>query len=444
MDRGAFIRELRTWFTRFDRVHRPWFGERDGPEWNDIFGRPMTLTAELRRRRAARDFRRRLFACEAFHRLVEHITDGNAALWLTHNLLWGLKDVLSKLTPEDAKQWRQESARAKAEAAIAASRPPDPRFNLMCSEPRQISRLPTAEALKIAAGIDGLLDVLRTGVTGHAERIFEQKGSRMNTKILGLLAMKSRFSMCLVMALIANGASLRAAQAQITTIDPNNFASGQVVTAPGVTLETETFVQTSADSSAPIVSGPVYSYNVGGGCTNNGYGSPCSVVGTSLFAPAPTGALPLPGNANWGIGGFWGDPSDGEAYNCSQKCVLNQGVGGSIVLRLDFAQPTDLVDVLAFFNGGDYTEITAFDSAGNRIGQDFDGVGSGAGWGYATIATGKDDISTVLIGGNDSFRAINEISYALVPEIDPTSAASGLALLLGGLVVLRGRRASLQ
>jgi LPXTG-motif cell wall-anchored protein len=27
------------------------------------------------------------------------------------------------------------------------------------------------------------------------------------------------------------------------------------------------------------------------------------------------------------------------------------------------------------------------------------------------------------------------------PEIDPGSAASGLALLLGGIVVLRGRRA---
>jgi hypothetical protein len=33
-------------------------------------------------------------------------------------------------------------------------------------------------------------------------------------------------------------------------------------------------------------------------------------------------------------------------------------------------------------------------------------------------------------------------TFMAAPEIDPTSAASGLALLLGGLIVLRGRRSA--
>ena len=124
--------------------------------------------------------------------------------------------------------------------------------------------------------------------------------------------------------------------------------------------------------------------------------------------------------------------------------MLNADAGGSVVLRLDFADPTNFVDALGFFNGGDPTEITAFDSAGNLVGQAFNGVGSGGGWGYATITTATPDISTVIIGGNDSYRGINVINYSTVPtaapEIDLTSAASGLTLLLGGLLVLRGRR----
>lgn len=230
------------------------------------------------------------------------------------------------------------------------------------------------------------------------------------------------------------------APGQVITIDPNSFSSGQVINVPGVTLETETFVQTGADSFVPTFFGPVYSVNIGAGCSGLG----CPPNGTSVFAPSSTGGLPLPDNANWGPGGFWGDPfNGGEAVSCSQNCSVFGEAQGSIVLRLEFAQPVSFVDALALSNGGDPTQIAAFDSTGNLVGGADNGCSpicsSGGFWGDATITTATPDISTVLIAGRHSFRPISEISYA-APEIDPASVASGLTLLLGGLFVLRGRR----
>lgn len=229
------------------------------------------------------------------------------------------------------------------------------------------------------------------------------------------------------------------------TIDPNSVGSGQAINAPGVTLETETVVQAGTDSTGnplyvPSIFGPVYSDNVAASCFG---AAQCPVVGTNLFAPSPTGALPT--TPNFGAGGFWGTQfNDTPALDCSQNCVFGAAAAGSVLLRVDFAVPTDFVDALGFFNGGDPTEITAFDSAGNMVGQGFNGVGSGFGWGNATVTTATPDISTVLIGGHDSFRGINAIDYSRVPtaapEIDTASAASGLSLLFGGLLVLRGRR----
>jgi hypothetical protein len=257
----------------------------------------------------------------------------------------------------------------------------------------------------------------------------------MNAKILGTL-------------LVGLTGLANVAPAQVITINPNNFASGQAINAPGVTLETETFVQAGTDSSGnaqyvPTFFGPVYSDNIAVSC----FGAECPVVGTNLFAPTPTGGLALPNNDNFGAGEFWGNQyNDVPAMNCSQNCLLSDAAQGSIILRLSFALPVDFVDALAFSNGGDPTEITAFDSAGNIVAQAFNGqsFGSGFGWDNATVTTTTNDISTVLIGGHDSYRGINQIQFGSAPtqapEIDPTSAVSGLTLLLGGLLVLRGRR----
>ena len=229
------------------------------------------------------------------------------------------------------------------------------------------------------------------------------------------------------------------ARAQVITINPNNLGSGQVINSPGVTLQTETFTQIGTEpSGAPIDTftfGSVYSNDMGTGCG-------CTWIGTSLFAPTPAGGLPLPNNENWGSGAFWGAPAD--------AVTLNTSADGAIYLRVNFDQPTNFVEALGYFNGGDPTTITAFDAAGNMVAQGFSQdveVSSGtpfSGWGDAIATTTTTDISTVLIGGFNSYRAVNEITYSQIPspapEIGAASAGSGLALLLGGLLVLRGRR----
>ena len=247
--------------------------------------------------------------------------------------------------------------------------------------------------------------------------------------------MRALFARLLLVVAVVSAPVFAAA----TTIDPNDYGNGQVITAPGATFETESLVQTGTDfngspgvpSYTPVF-GPVYSFNVGTNCVS----VECPVVGTSVFAPSPSGALP---SAPFGYnsGGFWGN--NGSILGCSENCVFGGDQSESIFLRINFANPTDFVDALAFSSGGDSTILTAFDSAGDEVGQATSGLSTNPNWGYAVVATSTADISTVLIGGADSYRQINEITYN-VPEIEPATTAGGVTLLLGGFAVLRGRR----
>jgi hypothetical protein len=240
------------------------------------------------------------------------------------------------------------------------------------------------------------------------------------------------------------------APAQVVTIDPNSFASGQVINTPGVTLETETLLEVTTANGYPQYAetfSAVYAASCGVSypCSSTTYPSP---LGPNVFAPSPTGALP--GMDANGSSGFWGDDNIGGSaqLHCSQNCLLS-GVNPSATgLMVNFAQPTNYVDVLASNSGEDPTEVIAFNSAGVIVGSAFDdGTPSGGGGndlsygvGNISITTAGAQISTVLIGGSLSYQTVGQISYA-APEIDPTSAASGLTLLLGGVMVLRGRRA---
>jgi hypothetical protein len=114
----------------------------------------------------------------------------------------------------------------------------------------------------------------------------------MNRKILGFLAVSLT-----VGSLIAKTAL---AQLVIDTLDPNNYSNGQMITAPGVTLQTETFTPAGTVDGVALYSpvfSPVYSYDAG--CSS----FPCAAVGTNVFAPSPNGASP---NAGFGAhnGGF--------------------------------------------------------------------------------------------------------------------------------------------
>jgi hypothetical protein len=166
---------------------------------------------------------------------------------------------------------------------------------------------------------------------------------------------------------------------------------------------------------APRKFGPVYSVDISGACAAN---IECSPVGSKVFAPTSTGALP--NTPNFGAGEFWGGFDGNPAFDCSKHCQLNVLATGSVLLRIDFSKPTDFVDALGFFNGGDPTIMTALDAAGNVIGE-CDGSGACfsqvtpgspfTGWGFNSVSSTTDDIKTVFIGGDNAFRGIGEIQF---------------------------------
>jgi hypothetical protein len=65
--------------------------------------------------------------------------------------------------------------------------------------------------------------------------------------------------------------------------------------------------------------------------------------------------------------------------------------------------------------------------------------------GYGAVSTGYVVAATNLAGGCENTNCVPTSSFGTftatqAPEMDPTSAASGLALLAGGLLVLHGRK----
>jgi hypothetical protein len=60
---------------------------------------------------------------------------------------------------------------------------------------------------------------------------------------------------------------------------------------------------------------------------------------------------------------------------------------------------------------------------------------------YSVCSSGSTSTCTVAANGITTFGNVLVAQAVTAPEIDPASAVSGLTLLLGGLVVLRGRRA---
>jgi len=215
------------------------------------------------------------------------------------------------------------------------------------------------------------------------------------------------------------------ALADVATIDPNHFYAGQIITTADVRLSTETEVPAGTDEYGDPVyvakrTGPVYAVDISGQCGADAV--MCSPIGNKVFAPSPTGGLP--NDANWGPGGWWGSLLGDPDQLCAKNCVpsiYNTGV----FLRMDFLHPTNYVDALGFFNGGDPTLLEAFDSSGMLLGacitDPFGGdpcfklIGPdpnhGFGWGFASVSSESFDISTVIVAGENSFRAIGEIDY---------------------------------
>ena len=253
--------------------------------------------------------------------------------------------------------------------------------------------------------------------------------------------------MWMLAALIANSASLRTAHAQsVTTLDPSTFAPGTNVTAAfaGVTLSSFSLpVVGSLPNGLPLdvpSYAAVYSANPDG---------PASTVLTgSVFSSSPSL------DASWG--GMWG----GVGGACFSECSPpNRPDGFGTNLLISFDAPVTSVSILNvgdIFNGVDMEAFdssnqivgfcqTAFDPQAMGIYGCYSVLNQGGEGSYETetsiLAGSSSGISKILIGGYNNSYSMSTIQYTTrAPEIDAASAASGLSLLLGGLLVMRGRR----
>jgi len=262
--------------------------------------------------------------------------------------------------------------------------------------------------------------------------------------------MKSRLLMCLVVALVASGASLRTAEAQsVITLNPSAFASGTDVSNAfaGVTLSTMTMVSAGAD---PVTGIPLWKPSY----------SDVYAEG-NLFAQND-----LTPGGNFGMQtALWGtvlQPESG-AGNCFQVCIggsfpQDPNVSGVSNLLVTFNGPVNFASALQIGNFADGEFLDAFNSSDQLVAQcipSFDTLAIGNYGCFSVLNTqyisgyqletsvAASDISKILLGGYNQGAEIGAIEAVRAPEIDPASAASGLTLLLGGLLVLRGRRVAM-
>lgn len=252
----------------------------------------------------------------------------------------------------------------------------------------------------------------------------------------------------LVVALIASGSSLRTACAQsVTTLDPGSLAPGTNVTGEfaGVTLLSFSLdvVGTLPPNGLPLYApsyAPVYATNPDDP-TPNFTGSVFSATQSS-----DSGYAAMSG----GIDG-----------SCFSVCTPpNRPDGFGTNLLVDFASPVSSVSILDVGNWANGVYMEAFNASDQIIGSCSPAVGilpvgnygcfsvlnnsnaDSGGYEQETSILASGGISKILIGGYNNSVDISKIQYtARAPEIDSTSAASGLTLLLGALLVLGGRRA---
>jgi hypothetical protein len=240
----------------------------------------------------------------------------------------------------------------------------------------------------------------------------------------------------LAAALLASSASLRTAHAQsVTSLDSDRFAPGTNVSNAfqGVTLEAMSLVPDLSAPPSPFTTWmPSY--------------SPVYAAVGDFFSSVSTGS------SGWGA--LFG-PLDGS---CFQSCAGPQGNDFGTNLLLNFSAPVDQINVSQIGNAFNGVALEAFNSFNQEVGYCVAAPGGDPGPGnygcysvlsnhagdsqwQVTTSLHAPDISKVVIGAfNNGGDQVDTIRYMAAPEIDPASLASGLTLLLGGLLVLRGRR----
>jgi hypothetical protein len=259
------------------------------------------------------------------------------------------------------------------------------------------------------------------------------------------MGMNRRLLMWLVAALVANSVSLRTAHAQtVTTLDPGAFAPGTNVTDSfaGVTLQAIAFIK---GSPAPGSFFPTYTPSLAPVYTAND-----SIIGSSIFTTPNTF-----NTGSWGPN--WGEVG-GACFSECNSTELPDGVDTNLLIT--FASPVTSVSILDIGDILNGVYMQAYDSSDQTVGSCltsfspqaignygcYSVLNQGSSEGsYQTetsiLASSSNGISGILIGGYNNNYSVSTIKYTTAaPEIDATPAASGLTLLLGGLLVVCGRR----
>jgi hypothetical protein len=248
--------------------------------------------------------------------------------------------------------------------------------------------------------------------------------------------MKSRLLMWLALALSASGACLQAADAQsVTTLDPSGYVAGTDISNvfSGVTLQAMSLENLSND---PMTGNAVWTPSF----------APVYAGEGGLFSPSSTGSPAF----------SWGPLLIPPTTSCLQQCTGLDPIFGTDLL-VSFDTPVSMASV---FQAGDFDNgvlMQAFNSSDQVVSYCLAAPGGPQPVGNygcysvsssdgfenfsltTSVSTGTTNISKILVGAYNSGGDAISLIHLGAPEIDPTSAASGFTLLLGCILVLRGR-----
>jgi hypothetical protein len=173
-------------------------------------------------------------------------------------------------------------------------------------------------------------------------------------------------------------------------------------------------------------------YNISGAAPGGEivFGNASATFGPGTFTPGSDQGYVFNDNAyGTGLQYFADDPGQIGGQNASVNVAFNASADvTALAFTLGTYSEGDSVSILV--NGLPIAPVTL---SSGRPTSAFLGVTDKSGP-ITSITFSEGGGEMDVIGSYATARAV------VAPEIDPTSAASGLTLLLGGLVVLRGRR----
>ena len=227
----------------------------------------------------------------------------------------------------------------------------------------------------------------------------------------------------------------RPADADLITIEPDNFAAGTNLTAatPGVLLWAALVTGTSAN---PLLLSAVYALHSSACADGNSFTLCYAVTGSQGFSSSsnPEGSLlswssaRIPANcfALLNSSTFGGSPN-----SCGAS------VAGFQALLIELSTPTTFVEIAGGWNS-DYLELRAFDENFNMVAiPQILTIASARGWLFHDrnrlhgLTDRKPEVR-IFAGSTEGGIALDRLSIAQVPE------PSTLLLTMAGLVGLRG------